>query len=227
MDIACRIHRPFCVPAVVLLVLVFLTACANDPSLPGSESGLTAPVIPDVAKDDPPLVAGPSAAVAELPWEEGVWDLPPEGAHPVGVWIPSLAVAAPVRGLGLHRDGTLEVPDEWDMVGWYTGGPRPGAYGTALLAGHTAASGGPAAFSALGDLWSDALVHVVYDDGFVATFVVTEVEAVAGDAFAFARSSTSPEPGLHLITLSGQRAAEALVVHATLVGTWENSDPTG
>src|SRR5437867_2451957 len=40
------------------------------------------------------------------------------------VIIPSLGVDAPVIDLGLNPDGTLEVPTDYQVTGWYSLGPK-------------------------------------------------------------------------------------------------------
>ncbi len=50
--------------------------------------------------------------------------------------IPRIAVTALVTRIGTRSDGALEAPDGPKTVGWFTGGPRPGQPGNALLTGH-------------------------------------------------------------------------------------------
>jgi hypothetical protein len=48
-------------------------------------------------------------------------------APPVRIRIPAIGVSAAVIRLGLNRDGTLQVPADFGVTGWFTGGPAPGA----------------------------------------------------------------------------------------------------
>ena len=57
-------------------------------------------------------------------------------ARPVRVEIPSIGVDAPIVLLGLNTDRTLQVPSDFGDAGWWTGGPRPGEPGAAIIAGH-------------------------------------------------------------------------------------------
>jgi hypothetical protein len=241
-----RRHRPDGpVTAFVVVALLLLGACATDVgAIPDQESGIAPPPMPvgpegaqtyaagiqtgDGADSDG---AGSSQAPREVPWTPGHWELPTEGAQPVGLWVPRIDVTAPMRGLGLYRDGTLEVPEEWDVAGWYTGGPRPGSYGPAVIAGHVDSRTGPAVFHRLGELRRGDLVHVAYDDGFVSTFVVVGSERVDKDAFPTARVyGDTQEPELRLITCGGQfdRSArsygENVIVYATIYATWWSDD---
>jgi hypothetical protein len=44
---------------------------------------------------------------------------------------------APIRAAGLHPDGSLVIPDDPAVVGWWTGGARAGdAFGSVVVAGH-------------------------------------------------------------------------------------------
>lgn len=200
-------HGP--APAVLVALLVMAAGCSQaDASLdhtaiPDRESGLAAPAMP--------AAATPSSAWAsvggtdEVPWEPGVWAPPDEGVRPVGLWIPRIEVVAPMRGLGLDDDGSLEVPEEWDVAGWYTGAPRPGEPGPGVIAGHIDSRSGPAVFHRLDDLERGDLAHVVYEDGHVVTFVALESDRVAKDAFPTARVYGDTErPELRLITCGGR-----------------------
>jgi sortase (surface protein transpeptidase) len=61
----------------------------------------------------------------------------PEGAHPLGIVIPSIGVDNPVIEVGLNADGSMEIPHDVQEIGWYTPtGVRPGDPGSAVMAGH-------------------------------------------------------------------------------------------
>lgn len=53
---------------------------------------------------------------------------------PVRVRIPDLGIDTQLIELGLTEDGALEVPADFSVGGWYTGGPRPGENGPAVIA---------------------------------------------------------------------------------------------
>jgi hypothetical protein len=55
---------------------------------------------------------------------------------PTSIRLPSGRLA-PIQPAGVHTDGVLEIPDNPDRVGWWTGGAEAGEpYGTTVLAGH-------------------------------------------------------------------------------------------
>ena len=102
---------------------------------------------------------------------------------PVRVRLPSIGVDAPVTPLGRLPDGTVDVPREWQTVGWFAEGPRPGDAGPAVLLGHVDSVQGPAVFYRLRELRPGDVVQVSTADGQVAPFSVTRVAQYPKDAF--------------------------------------------
>lgn len=216
---------------MVLVLLLALAACSPaDASFEGSAvpdraSGIEPPALPSAATSTSPWASIDNPG--EVPWEPGVWAPPRDGARPVGLWIPRIEVAAPMRGLGLNDDESLEVPSEWDMTGWYVGGPRPGELGPAIVSGHIDSRSGPAVFHELDEMGRGDLAHVVYEDGSVITFVALESERAPKDAFPTARVYGDTErPELRLITCGGSfnRAVRSyednVIVYATVYAAW-------
>ncbi|MFD5144015.1 class F sortase [Streptomyces sp. NPDC058401] len=101
-------------------------------------------------------------------------------AAPARVRIPSLRVDAPLTGLGLESDGSLQAPppEDKNLAGWYADGTSPGADGTAVIAGHADNKQGPAVFYQLGALKKGERIEVLRRDGTVAAFTVDAVDAV-------------------------------------------------
>ena len=125
-------------------------------------------------------------------------------AVPVRLRIPSRKIDTPLRRLGLAADGTIAAPREWQVAGWYDGGPRPGQNGPAVIVGHIDSRAGPAVFFRLPDLERGAAVYVDRKDGSTARFRVTGRRQVAKDRFpAAAVYSPSLQPSLVLITCGG------------------------
>ena len=50
--------------------------------------------------------------------------------------IPSIGVSAQVEQVGTKADGSMATPGNFDDVGWYSLGQKPGASGNAVFAGH-------------------------------------------------------------------------------------------
>ncbi|MFE9096346.1 class F sortase [Streptomyces sp. NPDC007264] len=150
-------------------------------------------------------------------------------AVPLRVDIPVIRVQAPVVARGLDRRGAIEPPpfDQPGVVGWYAGGVRPGAAGTALFVGHVDTETKPAVFYKLSTLRSGAKVRVVRDDGRVAEFTVEDVKVLDREHFDARRAYGTRQSGraeLRLITCGGRfdRASRSytanVVVSAYLTG---------
>src|SRR5207248_11555374 len=124
----------------------------------------------------------------------------PPGA-PVRVQIPAIRVDAAIDPLGLRADGHVEVPADYDHVGWYAGSAVPRAAGPAVLLGHIATHTGPAVFYRLGRLKAGDPVVVSRADVAVARFVVDHVAQVRRSRFPTAEVyGPTARPELRLIT---------------------------
>lgn len=55
---------------------------------------------------------------------------------PARISIPSIDVTAPVEMVAQKSDGSMATPSSFFSVGWYKLGPKPGANGNAVFAGH-------------------------------------------------------------------------------------------
>lgn len=109
--------------------------------------------------------------------------LPP--SPPVRLRIPEIDVDAPVMGLGLAADGSLEVPPAADrnLAGWYEDGTTPGAEGAAIVAGHVDNARGPSVFYSLGTLRKGNRIEVLRADGRTTVFTIDAVEVYEAAAF--------------------------------------------
>src|ERR1700691_5883010 len=67
-------------------------------------------------------------------------------ARPVSLDIPAIGVQTRLIHLGLTSAGTMQVPTTTSVAGWYTGSPRPGATGAAVIVGHIDSVSGPGIF---------------------------------------------------------------------------------
>jgi sortase (surface protein transpeptidase) len=141
----------------VVLTAVLLAGCAGD-----AEEGPGAPA------------AKPTVGTA--PEFESYQDVPTRRSAPTRLRIPSLQVDAPVGPVGKAPDGSVEVPQRWEEVGWYDGGARPGEQGPAVLLGHVDSKRGPAVFVRLPQVQVGAVVEVLDAEGAVTRFAVDRVE---------------------------------------------------
>ena len=107
-----------------------------------------------VAGATTPTGAGPTRATEAIDFPVGSCRrLPP--SPPVRLEIPAIGVSSPLVRLGLNRDGTMQVPADFQVAGWFTGAPQPGQLGPAVIAGHVDSHTGPAVFYRLRDLRPD------------------------------------------------------------------------
>jgi sortase A len=92
---------------------------------------------------------------------------------PVKLQIPAINVTAPVEVVGLTSTGAMDVPKQWNDVGWYEYGPTPGEVGNSAMAGHLDSTTAPAVFWRLGSLKPGDKVMVSLSNKQTVTFVVT------------------------------------------------------
>jgi hypothetical protein len=161
-----------------------------------------------------------AAGVAALPAPTGAIVAPPQSAAakpvaaPVSLTIPLIGVQTKLITLGLAPDGELEVPTlaMASVAGWYTGSPRPGAIGSAIIVGHIDTVSGPAVFDRLNTLTRGDKIYVKRADGTLVEFRVTSVQTYLKDHFPTEEVyGPVPDPELRLITCGG--AWDAAIHH--------------
>jgi sortase (surface protein transpeptidase) len=106
-----------------------------------------------------------------------------EIAAPAELAIPALGVRSELIELGLEPDRTVEVPEDPDLAGWYTGGPKPGQTGPATIIGHVDSATGPGVFHRLDELGPGEEIAVRRTDSSVVRFAVYRIERHPKDAF--------------------------------------------
>lgn len=119
------------------------------------------------------------------------------------VIIPVLGVNAPVIDLGLNPDGTLEVPTNYQVTGWYSLGPKPGQVGPVVIVGHIDSRNGPAVFYRLDELEPGDKVKVDLGKTTV-TFVIESIGQYPKDDFPTDKVyGPVTYPALRLVTCGG------------------------
>jgi len=127
-----------------------------------------------------------------------------QAARPVWLSVPAIGVRTSLVDLGLRENGTLQVPSSTAVAGWYTGSPRPGTVGAAVIAGHVDSRSGPGIFFWLRTLHPGDRVYVGRANGTMAVFTVTAVQKFAKDQFPTASVyGRVPDAELRLITCGG------------------------
>jgi hypothetical protein len=125
-------------------------------------------------------------------------------AEPVRLRIPAAGIDTSLQSLGRNPDGTIAVPTDPDVAGWYAEGPRPGQQGPAVILGHVDSTDGPAVFFDLARLPRGAAVYVDLADGSSAGFRVIGLSTVPKTRFP-TDSVYLPtlQPSLRLVTCGG------------------------
>jgi LPXTG-site transpeptidase (sortase) family protein len=151
----------------------------------------------------------PTGTPQLVPVPKGKWAaVPPPVAtsvpKPTALDIPAIGVKTRLIRLGLTVSGTLQVPSSTTVAGWYTGSPRPGETGAAVIAGHIDSHSGPGVFYRLKDLKPGNLVYVRRGRGTLAVFKVTAVHMFPKSRFPTAAVyGPVPDAQLRLITCGG------------------------
>ncbi len=157
-----------------------------------------------------PAMRPVAAGVGAMPAPTGPIVAPPQSADPhpvaapVSLTIPLIGVSTKLITLGLQSNGSLQVPSTTSVAGWYTGSPRPGAIGSAVIVGHIDSVSGPGVFFRLDELRRGNQVYVRRADGSMAEFRVTTVQEYLKDKFPTeAVYGPTPDAELRLITCGG------------------------
>jgi sortase (surface protein transpeptidase) len=169
--------------------------------------------------------------VGAMPAPTGPIVAPPQTAQPrpvgrpVSLSIPLIGVHTRLITLGLTRDGSLQVPASTSVAGWFTGGPRPGAVGSAVIAGHIDSYRGPGVFFRLDELRPGNRIYVRRSDRTTVMFRVTAVHRYLKDHFPTQTVyGATPDAELRLITCGGAFDSATghylsnIVVYATEAG---------
>jgi sortase (surface protein transpeptidase) len=147
--------------------------------------------------------AAPTRTTQVIDFPVGSWRRLPL-SPPVRVEIPAIGVSSPLVRLGLNRDGTMQVPDDFQVAGWFTGGPQPGQLGPAVIAGHVDSRTGPAVFYRLRDLRPGDQIRVVRSDRLVVRFEVQSLTSYPKRALPDAAVyGATTAPSLRLVTCAG------------------------
>ncbi|MFI7440932.1 class F sortase [Nonomuraea indica] len=150
---------------------------------------------------------------------------------PVRVVIKKLGVNAPVRSVGLAKDGTIQVPPPNDpnLVGWYRHMSTPGEGGPAVLLGHKDTRTRSAVFTRLHEIRNGDQIEVKRQDGTTAVFTVGGVEQANKKTFPTQRVyGQQSNAQLHLITCGGSydrrigHYTDNIIVYATMTGSYRS-----
>lgn len=126
-------------------------------------------------------------------------------ALPVSIDIPKMRTKSPLVDLHLDLDGTLQVPQDYGVAGWYSDGPLPGdADAPAVVVGHVDSKKGPGIFYQLSSLTAGDAVLITRADGSQLRFQVYAAADYPKDAFPAEQVyAATTQPELRLITCTG------------------------
>jgi len=183
-----------------LVAVLGLTGCSQGSSAAASAEGSGGTGPGTTTSSSPTARATPTPATSRPPAAASV----PVAQRPASLTIASIGVSTPLGDLGVAADGTVEVPSNPSLAGWFDRGPAPGQQGPAVVLGHVDSTTGPAVFARLGQLRQGDPIVITRRDGTVVTFTVDAVQTVPKDHFPTAETyGPVPGPALRLITCGG------------------------
>jgi sortase (surface protein transpeptidase) len=125
-------------------------------------------------------------------------------SRPTHLSVPTIGVSVPLSVLTLNKNGTVNVPTNFNEPGWYNGDRSPGQKGSAVILGHVDNFHGPAVFFNLDKLKLGNRVYVTLADGRHLVFAVIGERMYKKtnfpDALVYGARSY---PALQLVTCGG------------------------
>lgn len=194
--------------AGVIAVLAAVAALLPPSQPTGSAAAPVTSVAPSTDPSAAPSAA-PSGTWAPTTPDPDVGVTPAEPAReqsvPVSVAIPDIDVRSDLISLDVEpATGVLIPPERYDIAGWFTGGPVPGAVGPSIIAGHVDSRAGPGIFYRLEEMRAGQTITVTRADGEVVDFTVLRVEQYPKAEFPTAKVyGPTPDRELRLITCGG------------------------
>ncbi|HET9174329.1 MAG TPA: class F sortase [Candidatus Saccharimonadales bacterium] len=180
--------------ALAVLVAVALTGAVHF-GMQVNTSGnitLTKPAAA-AARASHPLEVKPAASSLALP-----------RSVPTQLTIPSVGITTPLATVGRNPDGSVHVPDDEHMAGWYQGSPTPGEIGPSIIVGHLDGAYDTGVFWNLNKVQVGDTIQITRSDGQTHTFTVNDVEQVSRDNFPTNKVyGNISYAGLRLITCGG------------------------
>ncbi len=175
-----------------------------------------------VALPSPPLAASAVTRAIAAPPTPVKQSLP--HSTPTRLSIPSIQLDTDLTTIGLRPDGSIEVPEQYTMAGWYKQSPTPGEIGPSIIVGHLDNVHGIAVFWRLHELTPGQKITVNRADGSVAQFVITKIQQFPQGNFPTSEVYGNINyAGLRLITCGGsfnlltRHYSDNTVIFASLV----------
>ncbi len=126
-------------------------------------------------------------------------------SKPTRLTIPAVGINATVGAVGRLSNGTMEVPNDPYLTGWYKHSPTPGEIGPAIIVGHVDwRKIGPAVFWKLRELKPGNKIIITRSNGKKIAFKVTGLQQFEQDNFPTKKVYGNIKyAGLRLITCGG------------------------
>jgi hypothetical protein len=201
-----RLPRRTLGAATLRVVLASLLAVAGAICLVFASTSRSGPPLVVRSQGVPPKVAVthgtlPSPATPELKPHALVL----QRSTPVLLSIPAINLRLGLTRLGLNADGTVQVPKNFQMPGWFNLGAAPGQLGSAVILGHVDSVSGPAAFYNLDKLHQGDAIDVGLANGIVTHFQVRSIATYPKSTFpAQLVYGELGKSTLRLVTCAGQ-----------------------
>jgi sortase A len=125
---------------------------------------------------------------------------------PQTIAIPKIGVSTVVESVGQDVQKRMDIPTDSDNVAWYNLGARPGAMGSAVIAGHRdEADGSPSVFWDLKKLVAGDKIIITDSSGKEFSFSVTDKAEYPDASFPLQKvfATIGDRPILNLITCDG------------------------
>jgi LPXTG-site transpeptidase (sortase) family protein len=195
------------------------------------------------SRDQLPVQAQPkNTGEAQDAWFQAPANVPPPlpqitpappmlPSTPVRIVLTRLGINAPIKSVGLAKDGTIEVPPSQNanLAGWYRNMSTPGEVGPAVLLGHKDTATRPAVFSRLPEIKNGDTIEVKRQDKTTAVFTVGGVEQASKKTFPTQRVYGEQQNAqLHLITCGGVynrrtgHYTDNVIVYATMTSSYRS-----
>lgn len=204
-----------------IIVGVTLMIVALIPALPWRGSQLVVSLAPSVPSPRT-ATAFPVTAAAVSP-NQAHHESTVDG--PQRITIPQINLSASIVPIGLQPDGSLAVPGNFSLAGWYAGGTAPGDSGPAVIVGHVDSQRGPAVFFRLHELAPDQSVMIETASNATLTFIIERIEQHSKDRFPTTEVyGSTNQRALRIVTCGGEfdrkigSYRDNIVVFAKLAG---------
>jgi Sortase domain len=185
--------------AVLVAVFTVLAATALTGSVPSNAAARSAAGSSSAGRS-PSDPATPQPEVGSFRSTRNYSGIP----VPVRIRIPAAHVNSALQRLGRNPDGSIAVPTNPAVAGWYAEGPRPGQPGPAVILGHVDSDTRPAVFYYVSRMKSGDTIAVDSADGSTRTFKVTGVTRVPKNEFPTDLVYLPTlQPALRLVTCGG------------------------